>query len=84
MICQTTARSISTVVDVDLGVRARELLAPLAAADNPPPGEVIHDHYAYPRVRAEHDAELVILGLDPDSMHPKCNWCEREERLRKN
>lgn len=33
-------------------------------------------------MRTEHDAALAILGLDPDSAHPYCDWREKEERHR--
>ncbi len=42
--------------------------------------EVIHHPVIRPRVRTRRDAELAILGLDPDTLHPRCDWCEREER----
>lgn len=52
----------------------------LADAGSSPAGEVLHDPDGEPLVRTAHDAELAILGLDPDSMHPECDWCQEEER----
>lgn len=45
-----------------------------------PAGEILHDPDAAPLVRTEHDVVLAFLGLDPDSEHPRCDWCEEEER----
>lgn len=58
----------------------RELARLLADASDTPEGEVLHDPDSVPLVRSKRDSALAILGLDPDSLHPCCDWCEMEVR----
>lgn len=74
-----------TIVDIQRPRRRNrretmELARLLAEAGESPAGEILHDPDEAPLVRTQHDAELAILGLDPDSLHPICDWCEKEER----
>jgi hypothetical protein len=55
-------------------------LAIHAASIEAPEGEIIYDPDAPPIVRTRRDAELAIIGLDPDSLYPSCDWCETDER----
>lgn len=56
----------------------RELARLMADAGESPEGEVLHDSDSVPLVRSKHDAELAVLGLDPDSLYPCCDWCKEE------
>lgn len=58
----------------------RELAQLLADAGDLHDGEVLHDPDSAPLVRSKRDSELAVLGLDPDSLHPHWDWCEREVR----
>lgn len=57
----------------------RELAQLLTDAGDTPEGEVLYDPDSDPPVRTRRDSELAILGLDPDTLHPQCDWCEKEE-----
>ena len=50
------------------------------ASLNAPKGEILHDAFAALPVLTPRDAELAVQGLDPDSLYPRCEWCEKEER----
>lgn len=50
------------------------------ASLNAPKNEVLHDAYAVLPVLTRHDAELAVQSLDPDSLYPRCEWCEEVER----
>ncbi len=56
----------------------RELARLMADAGESPEGEVLHDPDSVPLVRSKRDAELAMLGMDPDSLYPCCDWCEEE------
>lgn len=51
------------------------------ASLNVPKGEVLHDAYAVLPVASQRDAELAVQGLAPDSLYPRCDWCEETARV---
>lgn len=58
----------------------RDFAQLLADVGESPAGEILHDPDSPPLVRTKRDSALAVLGLDHDSLHPRCDWCEIEVR----